>query len=367
MRSSLRVVAINLLVLAGLLVAAEGLASYLLVGHSVLHASRRPAERKHTRYDRELGWVNIPNLDIPDMYGPGVRLRTNRQGFRNDHDIADVVPPGKHRAICSGDSFALGYGVADHETWCARLEALDPRLETVNMGQGGYGVDQAFLWFRRDARALQHHLHLFTFITGDFDRMRHDTFAGYGKPVIRLENGGLVTGNVPVPATGYTLGPLFPRVRALEDLRLVELLRLSLGKLGLLADSPPEVTDEQTRTVAARIFEDLRDLNARRGSRLVLVHLPSFRRVPVEVDAEWAHFVHVTADRIGVPVIDVQAEFQRLALEDRKALFFQQPDNRHLNQRGNEMAAGVICRAITRLPPLSDRPGTVACGPDGSR
>ena len=366
MRSWLRVVAINLLVLAGLLVAAEGLASYLLVGHSILHVPRRPAERKHTRYDRDLGWVNIPSLDIPDMYGPGIRLRTNRQGFRNDHDIAEAVPPGKYRLICSGDSFTLGYGVADHETWCARLEALDPRLETVNMGQGGYGVDQAFLWFRRDARALQHHLHLFAFITGDFDRMRRDTFWGYGKPVVRLENGALVTGNVPVPTTAYTLGGLLLRVRPLEDLRLLELLRRSLQKLGLLADSPAAVTDEQARGVAAKIFEDLRDLNARRGSRLVLVYLPSFRG-RASAEEEWVRFVHITADRLGLPVVDVRGEFERIAPERRQALFFDQQDNWHLNRRGNEVAAATICRAVLRLPPLGDHPGTVACGQDGSR
>src|SRR5262249_38750161 len=95
MRSLLRVVAINVLVLAAPLVGAGGLASSLLVGRQVLQAHHGPAERRHTRYDRELGWVNIPNLDIPDMYGPGVRLRTNGQGFRNDHDIAETVPPGK--------------------------------------------------------------------------------------------------------------------------------------------------------------------------------------------------------------------------------------------------------------------------------
>lgn len=361
--SPLRIVGINLLVLAGLLVAIEGIASYVLVGHRLVRENRVPAERKHTQYDPELGWVNVPNLDIPDMYGPRRRLRTNSQGFRNDHDIAGTVPPGKHRVICSGDSHALGYGVADHHTWCARLAALDPRLETVNMGQGGYGVDQAFLWFRRDARALQHHLHLFTFITTDFQRMQSDTFAGYAKPVLRLEHGALVTANVPVPTRSYTLGRLLPRVLTLEELRVVELARLSLRRLGLLAAPPRETaTDEQTRHVAAKIFEDLRDMNAQRGSRLVLVYLPSI--VPND-HAEWSRFVHVTADRLGVPLVDVWSEFQRFAPEERAGLFF--ATHRHLNERGNAVVAAMICTAITRLPPLSERTQAVACGPDGPR
>ena len=57
------------------------------------------AERRHTQYDPDLGWVNEPNIDIPDMYGPGIYLRTNSQGFRNNHDISPAVPAGKARII----------------------------------------------------------------------------------------------------------------------------------------------------------------------------------------------------------------------------------------------------------------------------
>ena len=63
-------------------------------------------------------------------------------------------------------------------------QSLDPRLETLNMGQGGYGVDQAYLWYKRDAAKFEHQVHLLAFITDDFVRMQSDRFRGYGKPVI---------------------------------------------------------------------------------------------------------------------------------------------------------------------------------------
>src|SRR5262249_57725400 len=97
------------------------------------------------QYDPDLGWVTAPQKDLPDLDGPGMSVRTNAQGFRNTHAISLAVPAGKVRLLCSGDSFTFGYSVGNEHTWCQRLEALDPRFETVNLGVNGYGVDQAYL------------------------------------------------------------------------------------------------------------------------------------------------------------------------------------------------------------------------------
>jgi len=135
-----RYILANILVFILVLVVIEGLASYLLFTRDALITTPL-AERLHTQYDPDLGWVNIPDINIPDMYGPGISLRTNSQGFRNDYNFDKSIPAGKKRIICSGDSFTLGYGVDNQHTWCQQLAALDNRIETVNMAQGGYGLD----------------------------------------------------------------------------------------------------------------------------------------------------------------------------------------------------------------------------------
>ena len=146
----------------------EGVASLARFGLIVATQTQRPlAERAHTEYDAELGWVNRPNVSLPDLYGPGASLHINTQRFRGTRDVAPHTPVGRVRVVCSGDSFALGYGVGDDATWCHQLEALEPRVESVNMGQGGYGLDQAYLWFLRDGAALEHDVHLFSFIAED--------------------------------------------------------------------------------------------------------------------------------------------------------------------------------------------------------
>src|SRR5213593_2144532 len=79
----------------------EGLASEALLAYQFFLKPSPPiAERLHTRYDPELGWVAVPNLDIPDMYGPGIYSRSNAKGFRNDREFDGPAPAGKLRAVC---------------------------------------------------------------------------------------------------------------------------------------------------------------------------------------------------------------------------------------------------------------------------
>jgi len=196
----LRLVAGNVAVFAGLLVGIEGLASYAVVVRDAVTAPSF-AEQQYTRYDPDLGWVATPSLYSPNMFGPGVALRTNVQGFRNDANTTSVVPAGTARIICSGDSFTFGFGVDNAQTWCARLASIDRRLDTVNLGEGGYGVDQAYLRYKRDAATIEHHIHLFAFITADFDRMLSDAFQGYPKPVLDLDRSRLVVRNARCPGS----------------------------------------------------------------------------------------------------------------------------------------------------------------------
>jgi hypothetical protein len=153
----------------------EGFSSIALIVHQVACCRVVFAGRLHSRYDRELGWVGIPNLYAADVYGPGKYVKTNSLGYRNQRDFDRRVPPGNVRVLCSGDSMTFGLGVANDDAWCQALEARDPRLQTVNMGQSGYGIDQMFLWYRRDIDRLDADVHILAAIDNDFVRMLSDT------------------------------------------------------------------------------------------------------------------------------------------------------------------------------------------------
>src|SRR5687767_5221616 len=96
LRRVLRLVAGNVAVLAVLLVGIEGLASCALVVREAVTAPSF-ADKQYTRYDADLGWVAAPSVYIPDMFGPGVALRTNAQGFRSDANTTPAVPNGTAR------------------------------------------------------------------------------------------------------------------------------------------------------------------------------------------------------------------------------------------------------------------------------
>lgn len=339
---------LGILVLA--LVLVEGAAS---LGAALLHAKapEELAEQQHTRYDPELGWVSAPNLKLPDLYGPGRSLTTNSRGFRGAAEVEDAPAPGRSRLICSGDSFTLGYGVADDEAWCARLAALVPGIEAVNMGQGGYGIDQAYLWYRRDGHSLPHQLHLLAVIHEDFARMGSDRFLGRSKPILTLVEGRLVPKNLPVPRD-EDRRPWLERQRPwLEQLRAFVVLD---GIARRVVGPPPSTPlPSHVPQLALRVFETLRDSNHARGSRFAVVYLP------VPEDAEpgpfdaWREALRQDLAARGIPFLDVVQDFRQLPLPARQQMFLPEVAGGyrgaagHYDAAGNARVAGWIAGHLT--------------------
>jgi lysophospholipase L1-like esterase len=328
------------------LLACEGLASCLLVAGRLLRAEPIVKERAHCRYDETLGWVQLPDLDLADQYGPGVFLRTNARGFRGRRDVATDVPAGRVRVVCSGDSFTLGYGVDDDHAWCELLTT--PRRETVNMGQGGYGVDQAYLWYRRDGEPLAHHAHVFAVDTLMFDRMRFDAFLGYGRPVLRLVDDALVVTNAPIPRRGYLVPWLTQSASVIAELRTMQLLSKVVA---LTRPAPARRPTADVRTIAARMIADLRAVNERKGSRLVLLYLP----IPSDYDRgdsePWRRWLRNEAAREGLPYVDLVDEWRQSTETEWQALF--SGESGHFSVAGNRRVAERIGAELDRV---LDRP-----------
>jgi hypothetical protein len=331
----------------------EGVASLTRCAALVAAREQRPlAERAHTEYDAELGWVNRPNVSLPDLYGPGASLHTNAQRFRGTRDVTARVAPGRVRVVCSGDSFALGYGVGDEATWCHRLEALDARIEAVNMGQGGYGIDQSYLWFARDGAPLEHHVHVFSFIVEDFARMRATSFFGYAKPRLRLDGDRLVAEGVPVPRVSFLFPWLAQNAGLAEELRSVSLLRALAVRSGLLDAAATARRDAEVPRLAAAVFESLARMHRDARRRLVLVYLPMQDERSDDSTRELRAFVAREARRLGVPFVDGVERLRALEPADVAALYIQAAAvdfpaaAGHFNERGNRWAAEWILPAL---------------------
>jgi len=101
----------------------------------------------YSTFDAELGWTTRPGYAAP-----AGDIHINARGLRALREYPEAPPPGVRRVLAFGESFTFGEEVEDAECWTARLEALDPSLEVLNYGVGGYGTDQALLRARREAR-----------------------------------------------------------------------------------------------------------------------------------------------------------------------------------------------------------------------
>jgi hypothetical protein len=357
LRRILVVVGVNFLVL----LAIEGLASGIAAVRLERGRLRPTVERPHTRYDPELGWVSIPNVSSPAMFGPGSVFRTNSQGFRNEAAFPAAVQPGRVRVVCSGDSFTLGYGVSNPEAWCNHLSAIDPRREPVNMGQVGYGMDQAYLWYRRDGTAIAHDVQLFAFITVDIDRMREARFLTAAKPVLVVEGGRLVTKNVPVPQRSWVGASLASVVRVASSLRTIQLLQSWLPQRAAV---PPRATgpDDPLRPVVAALFRSLRDLHRERGSVLVLVYLPMRSDYADNPETgAWRTFVREEAARQDILVVDLVDDLRKVPSTVVDDYFISSGDPSfssgagHYSVRGNDFIARSLYDRLMSYDAIAER------------
>ena len=336
-------------------IALEGLASVLYVVLDIVPAAAPPPERGHTRYDADLGWSSQPNALIRHAYGRGIPIRINSQGLRADGDFAFEKPPGKVRVICSGDSFTFGHGVKNTDTWCEQLAALDPRLEPLNMGQGAYGLDQAYLWFMRDGVKFENDVHVLAFITENITRMRRAEFNGYGKPVLRIVDGQLHVENVPVPerkseapaTQGFLNG-----IRQLRSMQLLSAFYARIRQRGAFSGAAL-LDDAETRNVIAKLVESLRDIDRAKGSTLIVVHLPT--RYELGANGEWAGWKPIfetESKRLDVPFFDLQADVEGMPEEVGYTMFLT-PHGGHYSVTGNRLVARLLTEKLATLPEIA--------------
>ncbi len=349
---------LNIIIAIFFLIFLEGLAHIIFIVNDLIFA-KPIAEQIHTEYHEEIGWLNLPNFYAQDMFGPGKYLQTNSQRFRHNAEFNSVVPEGKVRIICSGDSFTFGYGVSNEHTWCQQLTLLNSRVQTLNQGLGGYGIDQMYLWYTHNFANLEHDIHLFAFITEDFLRMRNDRFLGYGKPVLDLQDDKLALKNVPVPKSYLLLPYRFRgRIEALNLFRLIQKIKSSLQGNGVPASPQSSLPHE----VALKIFEELHQMNvSQKNSRFIIVHLPIQKDYNGSGSERLRQFLREESAKQGWIFFDLVQEFKRLPAQQALSFFIGAGDTQyasgigHYNEKGNVYIANLIYKKLLTLPEISEK------------
>jgi hypothetical protein len=342
------------LAVAVFLVLSEGVLSWL---NAFLKARERvterpPPEAQIAQHDAELGWTNVPGKQVRNLYGAGRDFTANAQGFRAREEYGASVPPGRCRAVFAGDSFTMGFGVGDADTYPAQIERLDSRMQSVNLGMGAYGADQAFLRYRRDAASLAHDVAVFAFIAHDLRRMEKSFYMA-PKPQLALRDGELVVANAPVPERDSG-----------EDARTALrafLQNLDLGKalariVSAAAPTPSQAeldrgaadhAEIRAAPIAEAMFGELAALARERGAGLLLVYLPTRGDLASEVQPirDWSSGV---ATARGVRFVDATPSFR-----GREAAPLFGLDN-HYSEAGNALVAEALLPAIRDLCAFSE-------------
>ena len=125
-----------------------------------------------------------------------------RSGFRGA-EVAIPKPPGRFRVVVIGDSVTLGWGVADDETFSARLERLlherfpHRDLDVVNLGVGGYDTRQEVTLLARNVSRLEPDLVLVGFYSNDVPDTLDDEGSATG-------GGAILVPGIPGPVSGCT-------------------------------------------------------------------------------------------------------------------------------------------------------------------
>ena len=334
------------LVITGfLLVIIEGLGSFAISLYQVVQAP----QAEQNRYDKKLGWISLPNANIPDMYGPGVYVRTNSRGFRNEEEIKSTAPVGKFRIICSGDSFTFGQGVANNRTWCHLISKLDARFEVVNLGCTGYGVDQMYLRYLRDGVVLEHDIHIFAFVNGDLDRMGRNNQVGYGKPILQIKNGTLIPDGVPVPRFRWSVNRTIERA----GFRTVDFANRFFSKLSKVGRKNERIT-ESVGPVASAVFDNIQKIGKDKNVIVIFVFLPT--EGDIRNDSEWRLWTTKTMETKGLQFVDLTPQLRSIPAADAASFFILHPNPAagHYTDAGNKWVADRLYRQFLNISQIQE-------------
>lgn len=339
-------------------VCSMGVAVYNIASQGV---STRGLANPHLRYDADLGWVSVPDYNDPNYYATGIALRTNSKGFRDSEQLTAQVPAGRFRVICNGDSQTFGAGVSNSQTWCEKMEAFDPRFQAVNISEVGYGADQMYLKYKRDAASLQQDVHLFAIVTDDLLRMQHGSVNGYSRPVLKVSGGELVAEKAGPPEPSI-VHILMLKPNPLRQFRSVEVAADSIDRLhsGRPAYPAPAAQDKE---LLDKMIDSLLAMQKKTGSILAFVYIPTrLLDYTPGVSDTWREMVRQECASRGVPDIDLIPDFRKLPVNTRDGLVFWAGAEQnfresigHFSVQGHEYFGKEIYNKLTAIPAVAAR------------
>jgi hypothetical protein len=293
--------------------------------------------------DALLGWRPRPGVHARSVH-PGsydVMVTTDAQGLRGPRDATREKTPGVTRIAVFGCSQTFGSGVADEQTFSARLEAGLPGVEVLNFGVHGYGTDQMLLRYEHEGAGYAPDIIVLAFAYYHLDR-NVTGFRFFAKPYFVLERGGLLRlMGVPVPppdtlARDGVPSPPWPVADHSVLARWLWGRELRRRDEALYYEGTPAW--DVTRALVARFAAEAHD----HGARMVLLN--------IDEDAPWLTepLVRLTQDA-GIDWADAAP---RLGVLRGQGVRLRLPGDPHWNPQGHAVIADVLRERLCAPPAL---------------
>jgi lysophospholipase L1-like esterase len=284
------------------------------------------------------------------------------RGYRS-REVGDAKPPGRTRVLVLGDSFTWGVGVENDQTFSARLQTADPRLEVINTGVNGYGTSQELRLLVEEGLALRPDIVLLVFFWNDVPNSFKRPIPAYS-----LVEGALVytppavaTDDEPEAAVASHRGQkLLARSYAYRFASdRLKLLRYRVKTaLGIPLEEPDFLRAEEFERAWALERALLAELDREcraHGARFAIVAIPEQIQVEPETpvigldprDYDVQEKLRAFGRQTGVPVIDLLPALRDEHARTRAPLYYQW--DRHLNVRGHEIVAAEVLPALREL------------------
>lgn len=314
-------------------------------------------------YDPVIGYRFIPGLRARVRHqGGGYNVRTNRAGFRCDHEVTRSPAPGAFRVLLFGDSFSAGDGVSNGYRFGDLLEKRIDGIEVLNFGLPGSGTDQQYLAFRELARDLEYHLLLVCPFVENIERIvaTHRKTVNFtdgrvverAKPYFTLEAGRLILHHQPCPKAtrpaeadnwNQTDDPLRRNVRRIYRRfpgvsRAVKRIRNIRHPMEY--EDPNHPAWQLMRAILLAWVSESR-------SPVVVCPLPTFSHIDkaFSADSIRSRFLEL-ARNDKVTVADLLPDYWRMTAGERRALIF--PSDEHPSKRGHEVIAESLAPFIEK-------------------
>jgi hypothetical protein len=334
-------------------------------------ASKKPT---YLVYDNELGWtVGSSRRSQDGLYFTSVEGLRSRQ-------VGEVLAgrSASYRIALLGDSFMFGEEGPFEGSIGHQLEiALGSEFQVLNFGVSGYGVDQMYLRYEKDARRWNPDVVILGFIGDDVTRsMTVYPFIGrphwlmpWSKPRFVLQGKDLSLLNVPTapPERIFSVNSVqeLPLIhhdhyycdcdweRSYWNLFYQSYVFRSIISLYPRHEIPrDEISSETRRAIHREIFRSFMDKVKSAGSIPLISLFPSYVDY-VNPNTRLRREEAFIMTEAGIEYVDFTSCLERINPHDR----FVRPDGGHYTRTGNEAIAQCLSKNV--LQALSSRrPGS---------